>query len=69
MGHPHSSDLHVIERFRRPDVGHLEIDVTIDDSKAYSKRITYTQRQTLIPDEDLLEYFCTENEKDREHFK
>src|SRR5438105_4327904 len=69
MGHPHSSDLHVIERFRRPDAGHLEIDVTIDDPKAYSKRITYTQRQALIADEDLLEYFCAENEKDREHFK
>jgi hypothetical protein len=69
MGHPHSADLHVIERFHRPDVGHLEIEVTIDDPKAYSKLITYTQRQTLIPDDDLLEYFCTENEKDREHFK
>ena len=69
MGHPHSSDLHVIERFRRPDAGHLEIDVTIDDPRAYNKPITYTQRQGLIPDEDLFEYFCTENEKDREHFK
>jgi hypothetical protein len=69
MGHPHSSDLHLIERFRRPDLGHLEVGLTIDDPKAYSKLITYTQRQTLIPDEDLHEYFCTENEKDREHFK
>jgi hypothetical protein len=69
MGHPHSSDLHLIERFRRRDVGHLEIDVTIDDPRAYSKPVTYTQRQSLIPDEDLFEYFCTENEKDREHFK
>ncbi len=69
MGHPHSSNLHLIERFRRPDAAHLDIDVTIDDPKAYSKVITYTQRQTLIPDEDLYEYFCTENEKDVEHFK
>ena len=69
MGHPHSSDLHLIERFRRLDVGHLEIDVTIDDPKAYGKRFTYTLRQTLIPDQDLYEYFCTENEKDVEHFK
>src|SRR6266480_3071863 len=60
MGHPHSSDLHLIERFRRLDVGHLEIDVTIDDPKAYGKRFTYTLRQTLIPDQDLYEYFCTE---------
>jgi hypothetical protein len=69
MGHPHSSDLHVIERFRRDDIGNLEIDVTIDDPKAYSKPFTYTLRQGLIPDQDLYEYFCTENEKDVEHFK
>src|SRR5216117_3880515 len=69
MGHPHSSDLHLIERFRRLDVGHLEIDVTIEDPKAYGKRFTYTLQQTLIPDQDLYEYFCTENEKDVEHFK
>jgi hypothetical protein len=64
MGHPHSDAVHVIERFRRRDAGHLEIEVTIDDPKAYTKPITYTQRQTLLPDEDLLEYFCSENEKD-----
>jgi hypothetical protein len=69
MGHPHSDALHVLERFRRRDSGHLEVDVTIDDPKAYRKPITYTQRQTLVPDEDLLEYFCAENEKDVEHFK
>src|SRR5438093_4895921 len=69
MCHPHSADLHVIERFRRLDVGHLEIDVTIDDPKAYGKRFTYTLRHTLIPDQDLYEYFCTENEKDVQHFK
>jgi len=47
----------------------IEIDVTIDDPKAYGKPFTYTLRQTLIPDQDLFEYFCTENEKDVEHFK
>ena len=69
MGHPHSEGLHVIERFRRRDIGHLDIEVTIDDPKAYKKPITYIQRQTLFPDEDLLEYFCAENEKDIAHFK
>ena len=69
MGHPHSDALHVIERFRRRDVGHLDIEVTIDDPKAYTKPITYTQKATLVPDEDLLEYFCSENEKDVQHFK
>ena len=69
MGHPQSEALHVIERFRRADAGHLEIEMTIDDPKAYTKPFTYTQKVTLIPDEDLLEYFCSENEKDVEHFK
>ena len=69
MGHPHSDALHLIERFRRPDAGHLEVQVTVDDPKAYRKPITYTQRAVLVPDEDLLEYFCSENEKDVQHFQ
>ena len=69
MGHPHSDALHVIERFRRRDAGHLEIEVTIDDPKAYTKPIMYTQKAALVPDEDLLEYFCSDNEKDAQHYK
>jgi hypothetical protein len=69
MGHPHSDALHVIERFRRPDAGHLEIQVTIDDPKTYTKPLTYTVKTTLVPDEDLLEYFCSDNEKDVQQFK
>jgi hypothetical protein len=69
MGHPHSDALRLTERFRRPDAGHLEIEVTIDDPRAYTKPITYTIKSTLIPDDDLLEYFCTENEKDVQHYQ
>jgi hypothetical protein len=69
MGHPHSDALRVIERFRRRDTGHLEIEIMIDDPKMYTKPITYTPKATLVPDEDLLEYFCADNEKDVEHFK
>jgi hypothetical protein len=69
VGHPHTEALHVIERFRRTDAGHIEIEMTIDDPKAYTKPFTYTQRTTLIPDEDLLEYFCSENEKDVQLYK
>jgi hypothetical protein len=57
------------ERFRRPDVGHLEVDVIITDSKAYRTPITYKRLATLLPDEDLLEYFCTDNEKDVPHYQ
>jgi hypothetical protein len=69
MGHPNSDKLHLTERFRRTDVGHLEVDVTIDDPGAYTKPINYTIKSTLVADDDLLEYFCTENEKDIQHYQ
>jgi hypothetical protein len=69
MGHPHSDKLHLIERFRRPDVGHLEIEMTIDDPGAYLQPLTYTVKASLLPDTDLLEYFCAENEKDAPHYR
>jgi hypothetical protein len=69
LGHTHSEAMHVTERFRRRDIGHLEIEVTIDDPKTYTKPIKYLQKATLLPDEDLLEYFCTENEKDVPNYK
>jgi len=70
MGHPSSAQLHLIERFRRPDAGNLEIEVTVDDPGAYTKPFTYTIPYSLMPDDDLYEYFCTENEKDAgEHYE
>ena len=62
-GHPHSESLHLIERFRRVNVGHMDITITVDDPKAYTKPITFTQPQRLLPDTELLEHFCTDNEK------
>jgi hypothetical protein len=64
-GHPHSDELHVIERFRRPDFGHMEVQVTIDDPKAYRKPWTATIRWDYLPDTELLDWVC-ENEKDFE---
>jgi hypothetical protein len=64
MGHPHTDAMRVTERYRRRDVGHLEVDVTITDAKAYRTPVSYKRRATLLPNEDLLEYFCTDNEKD-----
>jgi hypothetical protein len=69
MGHPHSDQLHLTERYRRRDVGHLSIEMTIDDPGTYVKPFTYTQPAVLLPDTDLLEYFCAENEKDVRHYK
>lgn len=68
-GHPHSASLRVFERFRRPDAGHLEIETTIDDPATYTSPITYTVTATAMPDDDLLEYFCTENEKSSSHYQ
>jgi len=62
-GAPLSSDGRLIERFRRPTVGRLEIDVTIDDPKAYTRPWTVRVNQRLLPDTDLIEFVCAENER------
>ncbi|HEY7335842.1 MAG TPA: hypothetical protein VH639_13230 [Bryobacteraceae bacterium] len=66
-GHPHTTALHIVERFRRPDFGHLEIEIVIDDPKAYTKPWTVSEHFDFMPDTDLLENVCTENEKDLPH--
>jgi len=67
FGHPHSEALRVTERFHRRDFGHMDLQVTIDDPKTYSKAFTYKINLLLLPDTDLLENFCVENEKDAAH--
>jgi hypothetical protein len=57
----------IVERFRRPDFGHLEIEVTIDDPKAYTKPWTVTVHQRIMLDTDLIEFVCQENDKDETH--
>ena len=57
----------VTERFRRVDYGHLEIQVTIDDPKAYTKPWTVTVHQRVLLDTDLIEFVCQENDKDGSH--
>jgi hypothetical protein len=66
-GHPSTDALHVTERFRRRDFGHLELQLTIDDPKAYTKPWTVSQTMQLAADTELLEYVCNENEKDLQH--
>lgn len=67
FGHPHSDTLRVVERFRRRDFGHMDIQITINDPKAYRRPLTYTQSHALMPDSDLLELVCNENERDAKH--
>ena len=67
LGHPHTEDLRVIERFRRRDIGHMEIQITIDDAKAYTKPWTVKINPVLLLEGDLFESVCNENEKDLPH--
>lgn len=66
-GSPLTESGKIIERFRRPDYGHLEIEVTIDDPKAYTKPWTVTVYQRILPDTELIEFVCQENERDSTH--
>jgi hypothetical protein len=62
IGHPHSDTLHVVERFRRTDHDHLMDDITIEDSKAYTKPWTAHLELRLRPDWRLTEQFCEDGE-------
>ena len=66
-GHPSTDALHITERFRRRDFGHLDIQLTIDDPKAYTHPWMVTFLMQFLADTELLEYVCNENEKDRKH--
>jgi len=68
-GHPHSEALHIQERFRRRDFGHLDVTITIDDPAMYTKPFTVKATEILLPDSDVLETVCNENEKDGTHLK
>ena len=66
-GHPHTDALHLTERFRRVNFGNMELDITIDDPKAYTKPWkSVTVHFILMPDTELIEHLC-ENEKDAPH--
>ena len=63
-GKPHSDEMHVIERYRRADKGHLEVAYTIEDPKAFSKAYSFKRLFNLAPvGRDLHEYFCTDRNR------
>ena len=66
-GTPITEAAKVTERFRRPNYGNLEIEVTVDDPKAYTAPWTVDLRQHIKLDTELLEYVCLENQKDLPH--
>lgn len=66
-GHGHREDMRVEERFHRPDFGHLDVAVTITDPKTFTKPIAINFVEGLLPDTDVFEHYCAEDEKDVAH--
>ena len=66
-GHPRSESMHITERYRRRDLGHMDLEITFNDPKYYTRPFSIKTGLTLLPDTDLFEYVCAENEKDRVH--
>jgi hypothetical protein len=64
VGHPHSDALHTIERFTRTDDKHIAYEITLEDSKAFTKPWKNNRVFTLRPDWEVMEYSCEENNKD-----
>ena len=62
-GRPQTEELHVTERFRRRNVGAMELGITIDDPKAYTRPWTVEMPQRITLDTELIDEFCIENER------
>jgi hypothetical protein len=69
LGHPHSDALRVTERFHRRDFGHMDVEMTFEDAKMYTKPFTIKVPHDLMADADIFEMFCSENEKDAVHMQ
>ena len=68
-GSPYSQQAKFTERFRRPVFGHLQIDTTVEDLKAYTKPWTVRVDQRYLPDEEPIEFICNENQQFRRRIK
>ena len=64
LGKPSTEALAVTMRFRRKDFGHMDIQITIDDAKAYTRPWNVAVEAQLLPNTELMEFICLENEKD-----
>jgi hypothetical protein len=66
-GSPLTESAKITERFRRLNYGKMEVEIAIDDAKAYTRPWSAKVMLLLAPDTELMDYFCMENEKDRSH--
>ena len=67
QGNPTTDGMRLIERMQRRDFGHMDVQITIDDPKAYTRPWTAELHPELIPDTELIEFVCNENERDLRH--
>jgi hypothetical protein len=65
--YPHTEMMHVVERYRRPDLGHLELEMIVEDPGAFKKAWIVKRAANLDPTDEVMEYICNENEKDWKH--
>jgi len=65
FGHPRSDAMRITERYRRRDLGHMDLELSFDDPTYYTRPFGYKTTLALLPDTDVLEYVCTENWKNR----
>ena len=63
-GSPLTDAARITERFRRVNFGRMEIEMTVDDPKAYTRPWTFRLIHKIVLDTELMDYICTENEKD-----
>ena len=68
-GSPYTDALKMTERFRRPTFGTMQIDVTIDDPKAYTRPFTVRVNHRLLVDQEMIEFVCNENERSTNHIE
>jgi hypothetical protein len=68
-GSPLTDQATITERFRRVSYGKLEIDITIEDPKAYTKPFTVRVNQQIAPDDEIIEFICNENQQFRIRIK
>ncbi len=66
-GHPRGQSMLITERFHRRDFGHIDLEIRYDDPKYYTRPFTNKTTLNLIPDSDIIEFVCAENEKDLDH--
>ena len=67
QGAPHSNKLHVIERYRRPDFGHLEVEITLEDPETFTRPHTFKRGFILLTNWEIHEYVCNEFNIDKDH--